>query len=171
MKIIYDKTTKIWTKEKNGIETELSPPDVVSLLNEDENQEIRKVISAIQQEVERPIPTKEQLKTINFIRERKPNYEYEIYRYWARQIQEEIKYSSIVEDKRFISKTPDDYITLFHIEENKYLMKTPHSYYYGFLLDNQDYYHFIGIVVHKNQEEDLFQVIEIDLESIFGRLF
>lgn len=180
MKIYHDKQDRTWFQFKEGNKELLKPSQVFELIksgyeyetiNEVSLTDIKEELNKMKQNK----PNKKQLKTIEFIRERKlindTSHEFDIYRNWAEETQSILPFSIVLEEPFFINKEIENMYSLYLIEDNKYLIGSSTVYYYGFLIDHDDgYYHFIGVMASTEYEEEILETVEIELESIFGEI-
>lgn len=81
----------------------------------------------------------------------------------------DIPYAELYEDKTFIQKSYVDTLG-YQIKNNLYLFQFGGRYYYGHLLDNEEYYHFIGICVPDTEEVRLLELVRVDFNIKNGTL-
>lgn len=81
----------------------------------------------------------------------------------------DIPYAELYENKTFIQKGSAETLG-YQIKDNLYLFQFGSRYYYGHLIDNADYYHFIGVCVPDTEEVRLLELVRVDFNIKNGTL-
>lgn len=141
-------------------------------INEEEiDVDIEKIRKALEEMPDDEPLSLLQEKTIRFLNNKRRIARRDLTDYFdfASNTKIDIPYAELHEDKTFIQKGCVNTLG-YQIKDNLYLFQFGSRYYYGHLLDNEDYYHFIGVSVPDKEEVRLLELVRVDFNIKNGTL-